>query len=318
MRELDRLGDEMSIDIPIDGDGYLGRECPDTNCKGYFKITPGTGLENSTEFYCPYCGYRGDTSNFTTEDQIEYALSVAKRRILDAFRKDLRKAVEFNSRPKRGEIGLSLKVEPGRSTPLHYYVEEDLETTVDCDACALRYMVYGVFAYCPDCGQHNSIQILEKDFEVILKLLDLASTQENTIQEKLVEDALENCISAFDGFGRNLCRAHASKSKNPDKVNKISFQNIVVARESVRNQFCIDISSNLNADKWQFVNKCFQKRHVFAHNAGVIDIDYIRKSGDTGATVGRKLSISSDEVQQLVPLLKQIAADLSAGLGSAT
>lgn len=316
MGEIDRLGDEISIELPVDDGGWLGRECPDSNCEGYFKITPGTGLEGSEECYCTYCGHKDDRTDFATQDQIEYAISMAKRRIVEAFTKDLKKAVEFNSRPQRGGIGLSFKVKPGARSPIHYYIEEDLETIVECDSCALRYMVYGVFAYCPDCGRYNSLQIFEKGLEVIEKLLALASTQEEALKEQLVEDALENCVSAFDGFGRNLCRAHSTRGRSPEQVSRISFQSIVGAQRNILEQFAIDISGYIQDTDWLFVIQCFQKRHVFAHNAGVIDKVYLEKSGDADAVIGRKLRVTEGEIRQLVPLLKQIATDLSASLGT--
>ncbi len=30
--------------LGTDEDGYIGKECPEPECLGYFKITPGTGL----------------------------------------------------------------------------------------------------------------------------------------------------------------------------------------------------------------------------------------------------------------------------------
>ena len=36
----------------------------------------------------------------------------------------------------------------GQPTPIRYYHEEQLETEVVCEQCALRYMIYGVFGYC--------------------------------------------------------------------------------------------------------------------------------------------------------------------------
>ena len=41
---LQNIGDHIEIPIGKDQDGYLGRECPDEKCLGYFKIKPGTGL----------------------------------------------------------------------------------------------------------------------------------------------------------------------------------------------------------------------------------------------------------------------------------
>ena len=85
------------------------------------------------------------------------------RRVTGAIVKDL-KELEFDHRP-RGELGtgFSLKVKGSRPTPIRYYSEETLETKVVCDECTLRYAIYGVFAFCPDCGKHNSLQILNKN-----------------------------------------------------------------------------------------------------------------------------------------------------------
>jgi hypothetical protein len=90
----------------------------------------------------------------------------------------------------------------------------------------LKYAVYGVFAFCPDCGRHNSRQILDKNLEVVAKMLDMAANAEDELAGRLIENALEDCISAFDGFGRETCRVFSPKSASPDKASEIRFQNI--------------------------------------------------------------------------------------------
>ena len=124
------------------------------------------------------------------------------RRISDAIRKDL-KSLEFSQKP-RGPfgIGLSMKVKTGPPLPIHHYREKELETTVVCTNCTLRYAVYGAFAFCPDCGQHNSQQILRANLEVVRKMLVLAESHDGDLRVKLIENALEDCVSAFDAFGR--------------------------------------------------------------------------------------------------------------------
>jgi len=141
----------------------------------YFKITPGTGLKGVSTCRCPYCGFAADSSQFFTRDQIDYATSIAISHISDAVVEQLKK-LEFNH-PRRGPlgIGLSLSVEAGPSPPIRCYREKKLETEVICDRCTLRYAIYGVFAFCPDCGAHNSLQILNKNLELYEKLLALHS-----------------------------------------------------------------------------------------------------------------------------------------------
>ncbi len=54
MSHLERLGNEFTVNFNPDEAGFIGRECPNDNCLGYFKIRPGTGLQESNlPCYCP-------------------------------------------------------------------------------------------------------------------------------------------------------------------------------------------------------------------------------------------------------------------------
>jgi hypothetical protein len=55
----------MKVTIPLDSKGMTGRECP--NCKKYFKIKPGTGLDIGY-CICPYCEHKDDSSEFVTKN----------------------------------------------------------------------------------------------------------------------------------------------------------------------------------------------------------------------------------------------------------
>ena len=88
MNHLRRLGKGIPIHIPVDEEGFTGRECPHSNCEGYFKIVVGTGLDGENlPCHCPYCGHMAPHDEFWTQEQIQYARSVALREISDAFRR---------------------------------------------------------------------------------------------------------------------------------------------------------------------------------------------------------------------------------------
>ncbi len=72
-RNLSKLGNRVEVPIPTDSDGFVGRECPESECDGYFKIKPGTGLTGSDlPCNCPYCGHTDSHDRFWTKDQVEY------------------------------------------------------------------------------------------------------------------------------------------------------------------------------------------------------------------------------------------------------
>ena len=312
MRNLRRLGDSFSISIPADEEGFTGRECSEPKCEGYFKIQFGTGLKgDGLPCHCPYCGHTAGHDHFWTKAQLEYAKSVAMRKITDAIHEDLKK-MEFDHKPKGGfGIGLSLKVKRGRPVPIHSYREKELETEVVCVGCTLRYSVYGVFAFCPDCGQHNSLRILDKNLEVVGKMLDLAASSQKELADKLIENALEDCVSAFDGFGRELCRVHANKAGTPAKAKNMSFQNLQGAQTNVLQLFGVDFSAQMTAHDWQSAVRGFQKRHLAAHKMGVVDQEYITKTGDMRAVVGRKIGIGAEDVRELAAIVSRLATRLS-------
>ncbi len=304
-RNLDRLGNQFSIPITPDEDGYLGRECPVEECLGYFKITPGTGVKGPAPCHCPYCGHSGDNNTFFTQEQIEYAKSVVLRQVTDALHRDL-KSMEFDHKPRGGfGIGISLKVTRGAQHPIRYYREKELETEVVCDSCTLRYAIYGVFGWCPDCGVHNSFQILSKNLELAKKELTLAESAEKELADHLTGDALENVVSAFDGFGREVCLR---------KGADIRFQGLPGAQRRVQEQFGFDFSDAVTPEQWEAVCRIFQKRHLLAHKMGVIDEDYVHKSKDPGAIVGRKIRVRPEEVTSSIALVEALGRRLFAGI----
>jgi hypothetical protein len=227
------------------------------------------------------------------------------RQVTGALLKDL-KSLEFNHRPRGAfGIGISMKVS-GKQTALRHYRESKLETEVVCDRCTLRYTIYGVFGFCPDCAVHNSRQILNKNLELVEKLLEVAETQEPPVAQHLIENALEDCVSAFDGFGRETCRVFSSKAVKPEKAAEIRFQNIGAARDRVREQFSVDFTATAAPADWTQILRAFQKRHLLAHKMGVVDEDYLSATGDSPSLLGRKVSILAPEVRELSGKLQEL------------
>ena len=287
-----------SVAIPPDEDGYTGRECP--KCEKYFKIKFGTGLPKATDCHCPYCNHVGPQSEFFTKEQIEYAKSVLLNAITSDLVAGLKRLEKETS--QRGLVSIAIKVK-GRTTPIAYYSERQLEERIACRNCTLQYAIYGAFAHCPDCGVHNSIQILSANFDVVLRTLDLSRAADSDVARQLVEDALENAVSCFDGFGRE----HCSRLPRPR-----SFQDIERARDQLKHDLGVDIGGSLDSAQWRFLCEQFQKRHVISHKMGVMDSEYVQRTNSPVSLVGRKVSISNADVHLVVDHLRVVANDLVA------
>jgi hypothetical protein len=309
---LQHLEKGIEISIPTDENGLTDRECPSSNCLGYFKIKFGTGLKGENlPCHCPYCGHTAGHNHFWTQEQLEYTRSIMENVVSKALEVDVKlmdQKLRQSSKNSFIKLGLDFK---SQAHPIQYYQEKQLETHVVCDNCTLEYAIYGVFAFCPDCGEHNSLQILSKNFEIVEKEITLAqSTCDSELAIYLIEDALENAVSVFDGFGRATAIAYSIKSSDIEATKKISFQNLEAATKKVNDLFGIEMSSVVNKSDWEFLVSCFQKRHLLAHTMGVIDEDYIKKAHDKHAIVGRKIEIVADDVLRLINLLEMVGNDL--------
>ena len=252
-----RTGDQYSIPLPTGRDGYIGRECP--KCFKSFKIVNGTGLSGTTHCYCPYCGWKADHSYFHTTSQMDYAQSVVVNSItsdlFDSF-KEIERKSKRQARRNSGFLNMTFEVK-GQPEPIRYPPDFRLETYVKCTNCTLKYAVFGVYAFCPDCGQRNALQILGKNLDIAAMILELRDSADDSLRVPLTGNT--SVVAAFDGFGREVCRATASKSSSPSKAEKIRFQNLARARVQVKNLFGFDTASAIRSSDWGHVDTLFSK-----------------------------------------------------------
>lgn len=298
------MNDEISIsvDIPTDENGLLGREC--LKCEKYFKLKPGTGLPTN-HCHCPYCDYEGDADTFWTPAQIEYAQSIAVNQIVDQFLKPsldkLRKSFKDLERKTRNSF-IQFKVTKNTinlKLPVKYYNELELETHVICDSCGLEFAVYGVFARCPDCTNLNAFLIFIKSIETAEKKLAIFLKPE--VPEEIRNDSykhiISDCISAFDALGKEL----RSKKPNifPTRPRNL-FQNLYLLNDGINN-FISSQHSNFD-----FLLKMFQVRHLYEHNMGVVDKDFAEKIPNSLHMIGKKYVIDRLEIEKFIENIYEI------------
>lgn len=296
----------FQISIPTDANGYLGREC--LECKRYFKLKPGTGLP--TQYcHCPYCKYEGDANTFWTQDQFDYAQSVGTKiayeklvspmldKLINSFKK-------LESSTKGGF--LQIKVNTTRTKPffpIKYYNESELETLLTCDNCLLEFAIYGVFSRCPDCSQLNAFSIFKKSIEVCEKQIELFShfQQDEDVKLANLRFILTNAISSFDALGKELRKKIVGKF--PDKPKNL-FQNIDELDKVLLQNFGIDIKTKLS--DFSSLRQMFQVRHIFEHNMGVVDNDFIKKVPNLNHLVDRKYPLTLNEVKAFLGQLTEL------------
>ena len=144
----------MSVRIPTDTDGLVGRECPNSSCSpGYFKVKLGTGItDGHVEAYCPYCRQADEPSGFMTKSQAEYAKNVvlreAEKGISNMFENALALGPSRKKRFGEGPISMEISYKPGHLSPARPPIEEELRRDVTCPNCGLEHAVFGLANWC--------------------------------------------------------------------------------------------------------------------------------------------------------------------------
>ena len=59
----------------------------------------------------------------------------------------------------------------------------------------------------------------------------------------------------------------------------------------------------------------YQKRHILAHNDGLVDAQYIRKSGDDMYKDGQRIVVSERDISELLTYLDKLGCALKAACG---
>jgi hypothetical protein len=293
---------KIRITFPTDEHGLTGRECP--SFRRYFKVKFGTGLPTSY-CICPYCGERANHNQFFTEAQIEYAKSVAVKEALSSSLSELENTLKDLERLTRGGF-IQFKVKTtGFNLPLKYYQEKELETHVVCDNCGLEFAIYGVFASCPDCEKLNAMIILAKSIEVAskrLKLLESLDPSESELNEAILADAVSSGVSSFDGFGKALQRRYP---KIFFEGHKNLFQNLTLLSSCLEKSIDRTLSDLIGDEEFNFLVRWFQIRHIYEHNMGVVDQDFVKKNRRCPSTERQKISSRKERYRKVLSCNKE-------------
>ena len=303
---------EIRVTLEPDDTGMIGRECPDKDCGRYFKLKFGTGLPTNT-CYCPSCGAEGNTTDFFTADQIDFVSTVAAKKIveplLDSFATEMEKV---NRGQRGGLIQLEFSVKH-TGVRLHRYSERQLETDVTCDNCGLEFAVYGVFASCPDCQQLNALKTCLASLETAKKKLVLSRNEafDVDLRREFVQDALGSAVAAFDSYGKALA-AHGSTIHARGKSNL--FQDIEALDMKLQETGIPGVEQLIGTSAWEDMKWFFQTRHIYSHNAGVVDDRFVAKQPPYAHMLGQLLPLDADRVEANIEALGLLAARLDGSI----
>lgn len=317
-------GDQYTgtVSLPKDEDGRTARECPDETCSpGYFKVKPGTGITGDQAVaYCPYCRREEEPGDFNTKEQTRYAKDLLMREVHQGVNDMMRDALGLGSSGRRkiggGFISMEISMKAAPLPYVHPPFEDDVRRDVVCPHCTLDHTVFGLAAWCADCGADIFLTHVGAELNVVRSMVgDIERRREllgRRVASKDLENCLEDAVSIFEAAMKALTRRWLVASGLAidvveGRMKKLgnAYQNVVRTQEVLAEQLGI---ASLPQIEWDKLSEAFEKRHPITHNLGVVDRKYLERSQGADEP-GREVRISSSEVEAL---LDQVLAAVSA------
>lgn len=318
---------QMSITIPKDEDGRVARKCPNDLCSpAYFKITLGTGITGGQDFaYCPYCKHKAEPSDFTTQEQIRYAKDIAVKEAQGGIDDMIKDALGLGPSGKKkmggGFISMEMSYKPNAPRHVRQPYEDEVRRDVVCPHCTLDQTVFGLATWCSDCGRDIFLTHVSAEIAVTERMLSDIGRREQDLGKRVAAKDLENCledaVSIFEASMKAIVRRALigrgdDLSSVDNKMKKIgnSFQSTTRTKEQLLKFFCY---SPTQADLWERLSGCFEKRHPVTHNLGVVDRKYLERA-QQAEREGREVRISEKEVAILLEDIYSAISDIHKAL----
>lgn len=329
IKEMERMnGQSVSVPIESDEKGYLDKQCPSEDCEFIFKVSSEdwSNIFKDEAVWCPLCRHEAPADQWFTKEQVEHAkaeaLAIVKGKINNALRSGAQK---FNrSQPKNSFISMSMKVSGGtrRTQTIPAKAAELMQLEIQCESCTSRFAVIGSAYFCPACGYNSvtrtfsdslrKIRAKKECIEVVRKALNESAGKDEA--ELTCRSIIETCISdgvvAFQKYCEGMYEPYGNAPFN-------AFQRIEQASDLWKTAIQKGFDAWLSGEEINTLKTLYQKRHLLAHNEGIVDSKYILKSGDTSYKEGQRIVISGRDIEFLVTILDKLGKAIEAECSNA-
>jgi uncharacterized Zn finger protein (UPF0148 family) len=317
-------GLSIPIQMPLDDERYFDRQCPSVNCQSSFKVFFEDWKEKVSDVrvFCPICREQAKATEWNTPDQVEYIKQVGLRHIQGLIGEAMSQDVSaFNRRQSPGFIQLSLSYRPG--TPFMVVpisAAAKLEQKFACMACGCRYSSLGAAFFCPACGHNSAEQAYLQTVEAVrqsiaalpsireaVQALAGPDAAENTVRQ-ILENSLVRIVGAFQRCAEGLFDRAPAANNIPRRKNV--FQSLGEGSALWRTATGKGYDDLLLASDMADLLRFFQQRHLLAHCEGIVDGDYLNRSGDRSYTAGQRLVIREESIRRALDLVVALTQKL--------
>lgn len=317
LRRLSRIK-EISVPIETDSEGYFDKECPSEACFFLFKVHAEDWAEKSDETvgHCPSCGHTASVESWYTRAQIEaatdYALGAVTNSMNRAMRADARASKRRQNR--NSFLSITLDVKGTRDAVLlPVAAAEPMRMRTACESCGCRYSYVGAAYFCPNCGVNSANHTFRQTLSTIRTAAGLDETLRKTLPpdeaevmiRTLLEKAIQDTVMSFQRLSEQLYQRRSGKV-----ARRNAFQNLDAGSDLWKAEIGHGFVDLIGQIKFDQLKIYYQQRHILAHNQGIVDQDYIDRSGDKAYKVGQRILILNSSVLEFAELIEELSGRL--------
>lgn len=312
----------VSVPIQMDEEGYFDRECPREECGFVFKIhgEDWSNVERDQRAFCPACREEADSKSWHTTEQLEEAKRAAIAWAKHQVGKSLQIAAQEFNRRQAGRTFFSMSMVVTGVARSHVILPisavEEMILKATCEACGCRYAFIGSAFFCPACGANSAEQTFDQAMvrlrrglgvNPLLTALDKDASEQ--ISATFRQSAITGGVTSFQSVAERLYERVSGRIPP-----KNAFQRLVDGSDLWKQATGVAYVDLIGAADLDRLKLYFQRRHVLAHRDGLVDPDYVIKSGDTSYKAGQRLVTRVEDAEEFLTLVERLVAAMRASL----
>lgn len=186
---------------------------------------------------------------------------------------------------------------------------------IDCKRCRARFAVIGAAYFCPCCGDNavervfdaslERIRIGVENIDVIRHAFERTGARDKgeILIQQLLESSVEDCVTAFQRLSDVLYAERCPRTVAP----RSAFQRLDEGSALWKESIGIGYEDILTPYELGILRIFYQRRHLLSHTDGVVDEDYLHKSGDSAYRVGQRVVVKACDVLRMECLIRRLA-----------
>lgn len=318
-----------AVSIPVDDEGFFGRECP--ACEAPFKMRADEydALPDDQRLTCPYCGHQTEHGDFMSAAQEERALAAAGMLAEQFVHQEMNRILSDTFGRRRsspgsgGFIGVEISYTPGSPPPLRALPDafgDVTRRTIECSTCGNHHAVYSIASFCPVCGPRPAREKVLEEIEAARAGLSIedgiadVDTREGLraqgVFERTAIDALKSVVGLFEMFAWAAFEQRAPDHVELTKGKGNVFQRLDHTAQLFADHADVDLVALVGDARWGRLKRVFAYRHVHVHNGGLVDQRFLDQASDSALVVGQRAVISRADAQAALDDLEFVVREL--------